>query len=567
VTQLAREQAPSSGQRSRRALLRAWAVGAGTGLAGLLALACGGGSKSESGAQSTASAPGAAGTGAAATKKTGGTLVTSSSDSPPSLDPYVYITQFAQTVAALWYSRPYRYKHGAGIASRQYEVEPELAASQPELTDGGQTLIVKLRKDVTFHDKALVDGRCFAAEDVAYSLERFKAVSPRSSVFGIVDRLETPDAETAVFKLKSPSASFISALTDGFFLHVVPKELVDPAKNQATKANPVGTGPWMFDSYEENVSVNGVANPKYFRGRPAIDKYTMLIIPEAASQVAAFRSGRIDIVSPSDADVESVRAIKGVTVTEYPGGSGVVTLNFELPGMFNDVRLRRAVSMAIDRDAVNQSSYSGRGQPATMLPPGYAPWFLDPKGNGYGESAAYLKYDPAGAKALMQAAGYSGQVVRFNSSAVLNQERIELLASMLSKVGFNIKIDLKEYAAFLETTNKGKDMGGGVGYVPYAHYPDPTSYLSIYWDPKSPNLKTHYTDEQVGQMIAEQDRTLDTQARAKIIQDFQRRFADQQYTTFLVTGPSYRALAQKVRDYYFIDNVGGVEGYADAWLA
>src|SRR5262249_62159186 len=94
--------------------------------------------------------------------------------------------------------------------------------------------------------------------------------------------------------------------------------------------------------------------------------------------------GQLDMVGVPEEQIESVRSLKNVNVIEYPGG-GVVTLNFELPGMFSDVRLRRAVSMAIDRDAVSQTSYGGRALPSTIFPPGYAPWFLDPKGDGYGE--------------------------------------------------------------------------------------------------------------------------------------------------------------------------------------
>lgn len=556
--------------QSRISRRRVLATGSLTGLGAVAAatVGCGGSDDNDDEADATPTTSGGAGTSVAASPtlapKRGGTLRVSNTSEPPSLDPFVYITQHAQVPASLWYSRLYKFKSGPDISPRQYVVEGEVAASLPEVTEGGLKLVVKLRDGVKFHDKAPVNGRAVTSEDFKFTLERFRAVSVRKSTVDIVDKLETPDPKTLIFTLKRPSASFLSTLADGSFLHIVPQEIVNPSDK--TAGNPIGSGPWVFDSYQTNASLKASANPSYFRGAPYIDKLEFLIIPEASASTAAFRSGQLDILRPVPlTEVKSVSQMAGTKVIEWPGGS-LVSMNFDMTGIFQDVRVRRAASMAIDRDGINEAIYEKKGKPSTIFAPGFDPWFLDPSvKENYGDSWKWMQYDPKESARLLKEAAYDNRSVKLGSSAQVGMESIELLAALLKEGGFNIAIDLKEYAAFLETTNKGK-IDGGIGYVPYAHYPDPSSFLDIYWNPSSVNLKTPYKDDEVGNLIAQQDQEFDVKKRAEIIHKIQRIFADKMYTVPLVNGPTAIAVSSKLKNYHHIDNVYGVEGFASAFL-
>ncbi|MGD9932735.1 MAG: ABC transporter substrate-binding protein [Dehalococcoidia bacterium] len=545
----------------------AGAASTGAGLTAISVVGCGSDDEDAATAAATATAVSTSGTAsqtaASTSPRQGGRLRFAAQGEPSSLDPYAYITQADQSPASLWYSRLFRYESGPGIGDTEYIVKPDVAASLPEFADEGTTLVVKLRPNVRFHNKAPVNGRAIVAEDITYTLERFRAVSVRAASFNIVDSVETPDTETVVFHLKTPSASFLSTITDGSFLHIVPREIIGSGNH--AEGDPVGSGPWIFNSYDQNVKLTGRANPDHVHGRPNIDDFEMLIIPELSAQAAAFRSGQLDLIAGiPQSELASIKSVSGATVQQ--GIGSLWSLNFDLTGVFGDVRMRRAASMAIDRDGLNKAIYDGQAQLSTLLPAKYAPWSLDPGvESNYPGTYKNLHYNKAEASRLIKEAGYSGQSLKLGSASRYDVNAIELVAAYLTDAGLNMNIDLKEYAAFLETFNKGK-IDGGLGYVPYAHYPDPSAFLNIYWHPNSVNLKTPYTDADIGRLIEEQDRTINVQERASKIHEIQRIFADRAYTVFLVSAPTARATGSRLKDYYYINNVSGYEGLSGAWL-
>jgi peptide/nickel transport system substrate-binding protein len=170
----------------------------------------------------------------------------------------------------------------------------DLCTAMPEPTDGGKTYTFKIRRDVKFHD-----GSSLTAADVAASWSHIiwppeGVLSPRQGYFLMVDRVEAPNPETVVFRLKFPTTAFLPALADPFAF-IYPKAILDKDPHWFEK-NVMGSGPFKFVSYETGQSVHGERNPDYFvKDRPYLDGFTAIYADKQATRVEAIRADRAAI--------------------------------------------------------------------------------------------------------------------------------------------------------------------------------------------------------------------------------------------------------------------------------
>lgn len=564
-----------SGRVSRRRFVGGAAL-AGVGAASLGLVGCGD-DDSSSGGQATprATASGSA-TVAAAKPKTGGTLTVPSMTDPATFDPFTNLSYNSQEFAGSIYSRLLKPKTGEGIAPAQLVVAPDLALSH-EIPGDGLTVTFKLRPDVKFHDTAPVNGRAFTAEDAKFSFDRYLAMGQQRTAFAAVDRVETPDASTLVFKLKTPSAAFLTYVTWGSYVWIMPKETIGANNKHAEGPPHIGTGPYIFDQYTPGTSASFKKNPNYFLpGQPYIDELRRIIVPDSSTIRANFRSGQIDALNWNTAigepDIDSVRkANPKATYGEFPSFS-LESFYFgeklsEPP--FNDPRVRQAISMAMDRDALLQVSANGKGEWSTMFPAKFSPWWLDPRGKEFGPNAKYFKYDVKAAKELMTGAGHANGLdadlnVTFDYGAEA-KERYELVAAMLKDIGIRVALKSKEYAAYQSTTSLGKFSG--LAYGPYAVYPDPDGFLATYWLSSSPRRKSIWVDPQLDALITKQSTTFDAEQRKQAVWDIQRHVAEKGYAPGGVNGTSYVAHQPWVKNYYHsIDYGAPSNSVVNAWI-
>ena len=283
--------------------------------------------------------------------KYGGTLTYMiPADAPPSFDGHRESTYATVHSVAPFYSVLIRVNPENPAATT--ELVCDLCIEIPQPTDDGKTYIFKIRQDVKFHD-----GSPLTAADVAASFNKivFPAdglLSARSSNYLMVDKVGAPDPNTVVFNLKFATSAFLPALADPFNF-IYRKETLDRDPRWYEK-NILGSGPFKFAGYETGQSIKGVKNPDYYhKGLPYLDGFTGIYADKQAVRVEAIRSDRAAIEfrsMPPAARDELTKALGDkITVQESDWNvASAVTPNHKKKP-FDDPRVRRALSLAIDR--------------------------------------------------------------------------------------------------------------------------------------------------------------------------------------------------------------------------
>jgi len=283
--------------------------------------------------------------------KRGGTFTfTIPADAPPSFDGHREGTFATLHATAPFYSVLIRVNPENPSSTTDFVCD--LCTAIPQPTDDGRTYTFKIREGVKFHD-----GSPLTAADVIASWEHIihppkDVLSVRESYYDMVDTVASPDPSTVIFRLKFATSAFLPALADPFTF-IYKKEMLDKDPRWYEK-NVLGSGPFKFAEYETGQSMKGVRNPDYYRkGLPYLDGFTAIYAEKQAVRVDAIRSGRAAMefrgLPPSARD-ELVKALGDKIVVEesdWNCGSLVQPNHKKKP--FDDARVRRALTLAIDR--------------------------------------------------------------------------------------------------------------------------------------------------------------------------------------------------------------------------
>jgi peptide/nickel transport system substrate-binding protein len=283
--------------------------------------------------------------------KPGGTLTyLVPADGPPSLDGHREGTYATIHITAPFYSTLIRVNPDNPSSATDFVCD--LCTEMPQPTDDGRTWAFKIREGVKFHD-----GSPLTAADVAASWNEIVfppegVLSVRKSNYEMVDKIEATDPATVVFHLKFATTAFLPALADPFAF-IYEKKIIDKDPHWYEK-NIMGSGPFKLLTYDVGQSITGVRNPDYYhKGKPYLDRIVGIFAPKQATRVEAIRSDRAQIefrgLPPSARD-ELKRALDGqVAVQESVWNCGSVVHFNEQKKPFDDARVRRALSLAIDR--------------------------------------------------------------------------------------------------------------------------------------------------------------------------------------------------------------------------
>ena len=283
--------------------------------------------------------------------KRGGTLTyLIPADAPPTFDGHRETTYATVQAVAPYYSVLARINPDNPASTT--DIVCDLCTEMPQPTDGGKTWTFKIRDGVKFHD-----GTPLTADDVAASWNEIVfpspgVLSPRSSDFEMVDRIETPDPHTVVFRLKFATAAFLPGLADPYAF-IYKKAQLDKDPHWYEK-NVLGSGPFKFVSYEAGQSIKGERNPDYYdEGKPYLDGVVGIFAPKQATRIDALRSDRAAIefrgLPPASRDELKRELGDKIAVQESDWNCGsVVTIN-HAKKPFDDVRVRRALTLAVDR--------------------------------------------------------------------------------------------------------------------------------------------------------------------------------------------------------------------------
>ena len=271
-------------------------------------------------------------------------------DAPPSFDGHRESTYATVHAIAPFYSVLVRIN--PDNPSSTTDIVCDLCTAMPQPTDGGKTYSFKIRDSVKF-----TDGSPLTAEDVAASFNEIAfppkgVLSARASNYLMIDKIEAPDPTTVVFRLQFATSAFLPALADPFNF-IYEKAILDKDPRWY-ETHVMGSGPFKFVAYETGQSIKGVRNPDYYvKGLPYLDSFTGIFADKQAVRVAAIRSDRAAIEfrgMPPAARDELVNALGDkirVQEGDWNVGSAVTPNHKKKP--FDDPRVRRALSLAIDR--------------------------------------------------------------------------------------------------------------------------------------------------------------------------------------------------------------------------
>jgi peptide/nickel transport system substrate-binding protein len=335
--------------------------------------------------------------------KRGGTLTRASAWDPPVIDPRLTQSVGLYQFAALTGSRLVRYAFpDEATGPTDLTLKGDLAESWTSTPDA-RVWTFKLRQGVKWHNVPPLNGREFVAADVKYCFEAYAKEGAQSFTFREIEGIETPDKHTVRIHLKSPNVLFPQNVAEPITV-LFSREVLE--EDGDLKKRFVGTGPYMLKEHTRKVRVVLSRNPDYWdKGRPYLDEYVILSTPDAATRMAAFRSGQSDFIwlaSPSE--VETVRRTNPNAVVQSYHNTltpfGVAVAQDKPP--FNDVRVRRAVSMAIDRQKQADTLFEGHGIIGWGVPYIY---YTD-KQPTLADLGPWWQYRPAEAKKLLAEAGH-----------------------------------------------------------------------------------------------------------------------------------------------------------------
>jgi peptide/nickel transport system substrate-binding protein len=339
------------------------------------------------------------------------------------------------------------------------------------------------------------------------------------------------------FTLKEPFAWFLDALANPMAVAIVAKECVDKFGDLKKWESVVGTGPWMLDSYRPNQGLTLVRNPTYFvQGLPYIDRIDVTVDEDNASRISSFLSGKYDVGMDNPGVIPRVdwvqikdKVKRPVRTAEFPANvmSHISMRTDQKP--FNDVRVRHAMSLAIDRQGLIDATYEGTGALNPPVPHALREWSIPM--DQLGEGARWYKYDPAEAKKLLAAAGYPNGFpasicfTTYGSTVLVDQS--QLVQKHLKDVGITATIDQKEYGAYISSCFYGNFPSMAFG--PQTPFLEPDTFLYGQYYPGQPRNQSHINDPQVADMLVRQRRTFDVAKRREVIFEIQKYLARQQY--------------------------------------
>jgi dipeptide transport system substrate-binding protein len=415
------------------------------------------------------------------------TLVYCSEGSPENFSPSLNTTGTSFDVTEQIYDNLVHFERGGT------KVEPSLAESWTISKDGLEYTF-KLRKGVKWQsNKNFKPSRDFNADDVLFMFERqwkendpyFKVTSPNHSYFGdmgmpkLLKSVDKVDEYTVKITLNAPEAPFLANLAMQF-AGVQSKEyaiaMLKAGTPEKIDQDPLGTGPFQVVQYQKDALIRFKANPVYWAGKAKIDDLIFSITPDASVRWAKLQKGECHVMPyPNPADLDAIRKDANVTVLEQPGlNIGYLAYN-TTKKPFDDVRVRKAINMAIDKKSIVSAVYLSTGVAAVNpIPPGQ--W-------SYNKALKDDAYNPAEAKKLLAAAGYpNGFSTDLWAMPVQrpynpNAKRIaELMQADLAKVGVTAEIKSFEWGEYRKRMQAGEHQMGMLGWT--GDNGDPDNFLN-----------------------------------------------------------------------------------------
>lgn len=465
------------------------------------------------------------------------TFVYCSEGSPEGFDPGLYTAGTTFDAAAhTVYNRLLEFKPGTT------EAVPGLAESW-EISDDGLQYTFKLRPGVKFQTTDFfTPTRDLNADDVVFSFERqLKADHPWNQYVGgtaweyfngmgfpdLIDSIEKVDDMTVKFTLKQKEAPFLANVAMPF-ASIMSKEYADKleaeGKKEQLNQQPLGTGPFAFVGYQQDAVIRYKAHPDYWGGKQKIDDLVFAITTDAAVRYQKLQAGECHLMPyPNAADVEAMKANPDLKVVEQEG-LNVAYLAFNTTqAPFDNVKVRKALAMAVNKQAIVDAVFQGAATPAkNPIPP--TMW-------SYNESIQDDPYDPEAARKMLEEAGVTDLSMKVWAMPVarpymLNARRAaELIQADFEKIGVDVEIVSYEWAEYLDRS-KAKDRDGAVmlGWTGDNGDPDNFLHTLLGCDAVGGNNRAQWCNEEFDKLVVQAKTETDQAERTRLYEQAQEVF-------------------------------------------
>lgn len=382
----------------------------------------------------------------------------------------------------------------------------------------------KLRENVLWHD-----GVPFTAEDVTWTVNDILEQGDAANAYlklGVIESCEALDDYTVVFKLKQPSGTFLNNLADYYGFDILPKHLFEGTVAQDNPYNtaPVGTGPFKFVEHVAGSHVILEANEDYYGDGPYLDQVIFQFTPSETTAITAIEAGDADWMTASPPFAEIDRLSKNEALNVEMDPSGIMQwIVFNLDGSrkeINDIRVREAILLAIDREEIAEKLYQGLVKPGESWYTTIIPWADNP-------DVRMPKRDVEKANQILDEAGYERgedgyrftlRYLAFYTSIFGTTDIPTFVKQSLDDVGIKIDIGTFEWAIRSEMlAQRDWDIcanGGDRG-------PDPDNFSRLMRSDSRTNLG-QYKNEELDKVFADAACEYDQDVRAEYYYEFQR---------------------------------------------
>ncbi len=427
----------------------------------------------------------------------------------------------------------------------EWTPQPYLAESWG-ISEDGLSVTVKLRQNAVFHD-----GKPVTSEDVAFSIMTTKANHPFKTMYGVVDKIETPDKHTAVLRLTKPHPAILLAMSSqlGTVIpkHIYGKEGVNIRKHPQNSQNVVGCGPFKLTEFKPGEHIIFERNDKYFiEGRPYLDRIVYKKISESTSRVIAMEKKQADLYAWVSDPIELNRLKRSkhleMTDTGYEAVGALQWLAFNLTRKpFDDKRVRQALAYAVNKDFIMKAIMGGFSKRSLgPIHPGsvFAPQGVNP-----------YKFDLEKAKSLLDEAGYKPDASGIRFKTTLNviifsgtYKRIaEYIRSQFKKIGVDVTIKASaDIRAWIKTvSNHNFDMTVDSVF----NWGDPV--IGVHRTYQSTNIRKgvpwhntqQYKNTDLDALMVKAGSELNIEKRKALYTEIQKIVVDDAPIAYLVTSP------------------------------
>ncbi len=490
------------------------------------------------------------------------TLVYCSEGSPEGFDPALYTagTTFDASSQAI-YNRLVEFKTGTT------ETQPGLAESW-EVSEDGLEYTFKLRAGVQFHSNdQFTPTRDFNADDVVFTFERqrlddhpYNAVSGGTweyfegmSMPDLVKSVEKVDDMTVKFVLNRPEAPFVANMAMDF-ASVLSAEYADAMMAAGTpemlNQAPIGTGPFTFVAYQKDAVIRYSANADYWvEGLPKVENLVFAITPDASVRYQKLQAGECHVMPyPNPADIEAMKADEGINVLEQEGlNVGYLAYNTTV-APYDNANVRKALNMAIDKQAIIDVVFQGSGEIAkNPLPP--TMW-------SYNDAIEDDPYDPETAKAMLEDEGVTDLSMKIWAMPVQrpynpNARRMaELMQEDFAKVGVDVEIVSYEWGEYLDRS-RALDRDGAILLGWTGDNGDPDNFLAVLLgcDGRENSNRAQWCYEPFEELIQEAKVTTDQAKRTELYEQAQVIFKEQAPWATIAHSVVYMPVRPEVQGY------------------